>query len=1414
MKRMGALLAVFVLTVGYGFAATAGQRAAEEASPGLESIFEPGLLIQDRNQDDVVDFVDVSFLLSDNPSASDVAAAADIAARLGFETMAMNLPVARGEDAAVTVVVGAEAVARLEAEPDVAELAPREGVVSVRQEDGRLWVLVGGRNDEATRHSARVLAGRLPYVWELDGPTINDVIGEVRDFLGEQGVTVNRARVSSVRVSPAVEGLQVLEVTAGVGSSAALRQARSALRELARSRRRPSRDANTPLSYPGIRTLRVRLSAPGARTEIVEVPTTARLTPGPRGARPGSVAKDSLDLSSLYTIEGLLGDSDENLIPDRMDALLSPFGGGTSGMVDLAARIGLESAGISIPVARTPDERIEPEEAPTLVLIGRDHPLVEPLAQAGTFTPANLEPGQGLIQVVPKAFGSKGAIVITGNDDAGLSRALSQVAERFPNVWARGDDRTTLDDVEQDLWDFLAARSPAGQAATALYKLDRLAASLADKDLASAKVSLYAEKVDDGLARWLRSEANSKLRADVIEAEVFDLDVQKAELVIEDTFDVPSEVEEFWRIFRERVVPRVRRGRAVTLEARLSEPPEVRERITKQALDELIGAGADPERSRVVVLSAYKQGYSWLYDAVRPALAGKSVHHLTIRFAEMGPPEEWPQQAMYAPTRWLLEMFPIDEVLAPKLGIGLDQISFEKTPIGSPAYEAIAVDAGGAEIFRGSFEPKFVLRSYFDLFPNYEKVRVTTGWITAKMDETTLADLRIVTEPERFWDHYQAETLPAIYDYVMKLYDGKPRREDAPHFGELRIELSLSEPDYQLGVDKEQISPMESIHEEIYFGTLHFFDVLGRYTSGSPFDYPGRILPIMRPRNDGQPGRCRITLTGFRSPRPAVVVTYRERNGTEGTARLDVARLRMDRPSALAAVVRDGREGIVRLDLRVKVDTEADRREELLRLAWQGERQVEEEILSAEQVSAVLQKLERLRGAGLYREALAYHDLGELRVTAHWDYDFAAERSMMAGLPPNGVPAPFPDIRRLLPDGYQPGKAPLVQWDTPIPPGEAYEILARMSTFPEAQVYQLGRSYLGKDNWAMDLMPPIEASHWSRAKATTLKPTVVYSARQHANEVSSTSHVLKFAEMLLTEPEFRQKLNKANVVIHPITNADGAQLAYDLHQITPNFMLHAGYLGSLGVDVLQDQWKEHPIYPESKLRPSLWRRWLPDIFLNPHGMPDHEWVQMFSEYAPWIRNRIQEPRSFFWMMRGWWMPGFEFLDDPKFPRHKRAAFELRQKIADYLRASPETMELNRGAYDRYHRYGVDFDPESFKVGYVDEVLLFTAIKGARADPQSADFMSRHPQVTIWTGSTEAPDETAHGDWLKRVAAAGLQWDKAILDYLVEGEHPVEREVRAFYQGTSLRLYRPRPPKTREAVVEGGASPRGQEPRHR
>src|SRR5262249_11472101 len=278
---------------------------------------------------------------------------------------------------------------------------------------------------------------------------------------------------------------------------------------------------------------------------------------------------------------------------------------------------------------------------------------------------------------------------------------------------------------------------------------------------------------------------------------------------------------------------------------------------------------------------------------------------------------------------------------------------------------------------------------------------------------------------------------------------------------------------------------------------------------------------------------------------PSVVAEYVERSGRKGVARLDIPKVALDRPQTLAATVRAGQDGVERLDLRVKVDTERDERDALVQRT--DERRVDTTIMSAEQARAVIENLGRLRGAGLYRDALAYHDLGALRVTIAWQHESTAATEVIASLDSNGTPAPFPDIRKATnaaaAGAAEPtGKTPLVQWDAPIPPPEAAEILARMASFKEAAVYKVGQSYLGKDVWAMDLMPPIEASHWSQAKQTTMKPTIVYSARQHANEVSSTTHVLRMAELLLTDPAYKEKLKKVNVVVHPITNADDVDL--------------------------------------------------------------------------------------------------------------------------------------------------------------------------------------------------------------------------------------------------------------------------------
>jgi hypothetical protein len=63
------------------------------APASLSEFFTPGVIFQDRNNDGVIDFVAAQIRLSDHPTPAEIAAASDVAARLGFETSAMNLPI-------------------------------------------------------------------------------------------------------------------------------------------------------------------------------------------------------------------------------------------------------------------------------------------------------------------------------------------------------------------------------------------------------------------------------------------------------------------------------------------------------------------------------------------------------------------------------------------------------------------------------------------------------------------------------------------------------------------------------------------------------------------------------------------------------------------------------------------------------------------------------------------------------------------------------------------------------------------------------------------------------------------------------------------------------------------------------------------------------------------------------------------------------------------------------------------------------------------------------------------------------------------------------------------------------------------------------------------------------------------------
>lgn len=169
-------------------------------------------------------------------------------------------------------------------------------------------------------------------------------------------------------------------------------------------------------------------------------------------------------------------------------------------------------------------------------------------------------------------------------------------------------------------------------------------------------------------------------------------------------------------------------------------------------------------------------------------------------------------------------------------------------------------------------------------------------------------------------------------------------------------------------------------------------------------------------------------------------------------------------------------------------------------------------------------------------------------------------------------------------------------------------------------------------------------------------------------------------------------------------------------------------------------------------------------------------------------------------MRGWFMPRFNYIDSPDFPDHKDAAFEIRDRITAKVNGVAEMRDLNRRAYDRYRRYAFEFDQETFKLDFSDSVLIYTALTGSSGGGPGGGTMS-NPRVTIWSATTEAPDETAYGAWMELMATTGLECDEAVLEYLVETNHEIERTKESFATGMTFKIHRPRPTKREEEVAK-------------
>ena len=239
----------------------AGQQRAEAppATAALADVFKPGVVFQDRNGDGAIDFVNARLVLADSPSSAELAAAADIAARLGYETTAMNLPVnvARGFEAGdtPTIFIGAKALTGSGASLDAlggAALKAGDGAVAAFSLGGKTAVAVLGGDDAGIDAAAVMLAGHLPFVWDQKGPTTDKIADEVKQFLAGKGVTASTAAASAIHVrAGASDAAERVTIALQMTNSGDFVKAMVALNQFKAT---GARDAKRPLSYAAARS--------------------------------------------------------------------------------------------------------------------------------------------------------------------------------------------------------------------------------------------------------------------------------------------------------------------------------------------------------------------------------------------------------------------------------------------------------------------------------------------------------------------------------------------------------------------------------------------------------------------------------------------------------------------------------------------------------------------------------------------------------------------------------------------------------------------------------------------------------------------------------------------------------------------------------------------------------------------------------------------------------------------------------------------------------------------------------------------------------------------------------------------------------------------------------------------------------
>ncbi len=643
-------------------------------------------------------------------------------------------------------------------------------------------------------------------------------------------------------------------------------------------------------------------------------------------------------------------------------------------------------------------------------------------------------------------------------------------------------------------------------------------------------------------------------------------------------FDLPWEVDVALDQIR-GILPELKAGDEAELFACLSEDKEQRAAFVKQAEELLESVGAKLKKAETVC--AYKQGLSWLEEIVTPKLAGKGVARMTVQFkpflkpgvtdwgdvdgaspsykTDTGDPGRW----FDLPIRWLQELFPVDDLIAPMLGISRDEIAME-TYDGEEdlTYLVRAYAEDGSLLLEERYRASYAERPYLDQYPEIGLVHPATGCVRLAVNGREVLSRRVATDLESIWDVYQSEVLQYIRTAADERSGGKPDASMQPFFAELRLDITASEEQRDLGFRQDMIAPLDVLHEDIYFVGLDLFKVYGTNTTGANLDAPGLFLPVVRK----VPGKPTFSMTHYQQKFDGTVI---EKNGKNLADRVERSELQVTVEAVTAA--EDG------LGLRFAVETEQD-------------------------VEATVKALAELCGEGMT-------ELGHL-LSGYRALEFRVkDRIYSAAIPREEEPVKDLSIRDV--EIYE---------RELIGDEQCRHVIGQLRRVPGIRVYKAGETYQGRDVYAIRLMPEYEG-YLSRTKLISLNPTELINARHHANEVSGTNGVFLVLRELLTEEKYAGLAEEMNLILIPYENADGAAIHYEQQKLAPHWTYHIARYNSIGKEFYFDYYDVDTIHPEALVVRDAFYRWLPDVYTDNHGVPSHEWAQPFSGYSsPWFKG--------------------------------------------------------------------------------------------------------------------------------------------------------------------------------------------------